>query len=427
MARPLFVMFLGAAGSLFAATNSTQQVTFHKDVEPILQARCQNCHRPGEAAPMPLLTYKEARPWAKAMKQAVLSRKMPPWFADPSVGHFKNDRSLTAKELETLVGWADTGAREGDAKDAPAPLKFVDGWNIGKPDQVFEMPVPYEVPASGTIAYQYIIVPTNFKEDKWITASEVRPGNRSVVHHVIAFIREPGSKWLKDAAPGVPYAKGTGADEGGASGWAGGYVPGFPAKPLDPGQALLVKAGSDIVFQMHYTANGKQANDQTKIGFVFANEAPKERVFALAVQNRKFVIPAGAANYKVDGALTLWAPSRLIGLTPHMHLRGKAFEFRALYPDGKSEKLVFVPKYDFNWQLTYEPAEDKILPAGTRLECSAWFDNSPNNPNNPDPKTEVRWGDQSWEEMVFGGLNIAVDAKSDPRDLLRAPKKPSAD
>ena len=405
------------------------KVTFHKNVVPVLQSRCQGCHRPGEAAPFSMLTYKDARPWAKSIKQAVVSRKMPPWHAEPGVGHFKNDRTLSQAEIDTLVSWVDAGAPEGNPKDAPKPIEFVDGWNIGKPDVVFEMPEPYEVQASGTIDYQWILMPTGFQEDKWVQGVEVRPGDRAVVHHVIAFYRKPGSKWLADAKPGIPTPKSSGSPETGmADGSIGGYVPGLPARSLPEGRALLLPAGADIVLQMHYTASGKVARDRTKVGIVFAKAPVRERSFGVAVGTNKFVIPPGDAKYQVDANFTLDSDVRVVDFTPHMHLRGKSFEYRAVYPDGTSEVLLRVPKYDFNWQVTYELAQERILPKGTRIEGTALFDNSPNNQFNPDPKVEVRFGDQTWDEMMVGFIGIAVAPDQDVRKLIRRPppQKPTS-
>jgi hypothetical protein len=328
--------------------------------------------------------------------------------------------------MYTLVRWADTGAAQGDPSDAPPPRHFVDGWNIGKPDYLVEMPVEFEVPATGTIEYTYFVMPTGFTEDRWVSAAEVRPGNRKVVHHVIAFVREPGSKWLRDAKPGEPFVpkKGGGEDRGGGMGgeFLVGYAPGYPAEPLAPGRAKLIKAGSDIVLQMHYTAEGKVQKDRSRVGFVFAKEPPKERVYTLAAANMKFVIPAGADNHRVDAKLTFQQDATIIALLPHMHLRGKAFEFRAVYPTGEKQDLLRVPRYDFNWQLSYRPEQPLLLPKGTVLECTAWYDNSRNNKHNPDPTTEVRFGDQSWEEMMFGFFDVAVDPAKNPIDLVRPPK-----
>jgi len=411
-------LLLLCAAALPAA--NVKQVTFNKDVLPVLQKNCQSCHRPGEAAPMSFISYKETRPYAKAIKAAVVSRKMPPWFADPAHGKWHNDRTLTKAEINILFEWADSGAAEGNPKDAPAPLAFVQGWNIGTPDAVFEMPADFRVPASGTIAYTYFVVPTKFTEDRWIQMAEVRPGNRSLVHHVIAYVREPGSKWLQDAKPGTAFVPGRGDRRSEGNGeWLTAFAPGAVPEKLEPGQARLVKAGSDIVFQMHYTANGKEGLDRSRVGVVFAKEKPKMRVLTVASQNNKFQIPAGDANYKVESTMTLQADATLVALLPHMHLRGKDFEYRAVYPTGETQILLSVPRYSFSWQLGYEPQKAIVLPKGTKIECTAHFDNSANNPNNPDPGKVVRWGDQSWDEMMIGFFNVAVPADMKLEELLR--------
>ena len=391
--------------------------TFSKDVAPILQQNCQGCHRAGEAAPMPLLTYQQARPWAKAMKEAVLLKKMPPWPADPQVGHFSNDRSLSAKDRDTLIAWVDGGAPEGNPKDSPRPVAFVEGWNIGKPDRVIEMPKPFDVPASGTIEYQYVVIPLNLTADTWIQSAEARPGNRAVVHHVIAFIRDPNSKWMRDKQPGEVFVPRN--DKGDVQAFSGdilaGYAPGVPPTQLQPGTARLVKAGSDVVLQLHYTANGKAAQDQTKVGFNLAKEPPKERVLTYGASNTKFKIPPGDPNYRVDAEIEIAHDVKLLSLLPHMHLRGKDFEYRLIFPTGETQTLLRVPRYDFGWQLSYDLASGINLPKGTRIVCTAHFDNSPNNPANPDPTREVKWGDQSWEEMMIGFFDISFPAGMDPK------------
>jgi hypothetical protein len=405
-----------------AATNAPS-VTFTKDVVPVLQKNCQGCHRPGEAAPFSLLTYEQARPWAKAMKEAVLLKKMPPWFADPHYGKFSNDRSLSQKEIDILAAWADAGAPQGDPKDLPAPVKFVEGWRIPTPDVVFEMPRDFEIPAAGTIDYQYIVVPTGFQKDQWVQLAEARPGNRVLVHHIIAFIREPGSKWLKDAKPGVPFVPKKHEDgkddaDDGLGEFLVGYAPGTLPEVLAPGQAKLVKAGSDVVFQMHYTANGKSGTDRSKVGFVFAKEPPKQRVFTLASANGKFKIPPGDGNHRVDSSFELGTDVTLTAMLPHMHLRGKDFEYRVIYPTGETETILRVPNYSFSWQLSYYPVKPIVLPKGTKIDCTAHFDNSPNNPANPDATKEVTYGDQSWEEMMIGFFNVAFDAKMPLKNLF---------
>ena len=407
---------------LAASTNSPVGITFHKDVEPILQSRCQVCHHPGDIGPMSLLNYQQVRPWAKAIRAAVLQKKMPPWFADIKHGHFLNDRSMPQPEIDTLVSWVDSGAKEGDPKDAPTPLEFSDGWHIGTPDAIIEVPKPFNIPATGTVPYQYIRIPSGFTEDKWVTGVEIRPSNRSVVHHINASTHAPGSlKMLKtgefialDGEAGnralilsgkEPPMFGDGID----SELIEVFVPGTIAKPLKAGQARLIKAGSDLMLQLHYTTNGKPEQDRVRVGFVFAKQPPVERVRALLVYNVHFTIPAGDSNARVEARAMLKHEVKLVSLLPHMHLRGKDFEFRAIYPTGESEVLLNVPRYDFHWQINYYLAQAKVLPAGTILECVGHYDNSPNNPDNPDPKAEVHYGEQTWEEMLNGFLEVAID------------------
>lgn len=419
-------MVVAACTSLEAATVGSPAVTYNKDVAPILQAHCQNCHRPGEAAPMPLLTYKQVRPWAAAIKEAVALKKMPPWFADPHFGQWSNDRSMSKIEIDTILRWVDTGAPEGNAKDAPVPMKFLQGWNISKPDMVLEMPAEFHIPASGTIDYQYILIPGKFTEDKWVRMAEVRPGNRAVVHHVIAYVRPPGSKWMQDAQPGVPYVPKKGQRGEGSGEFLVGFAPGVVPEILQPGQAKMIKAGSDIIFQMHYTANGKDATDRSSIGLVFATEPPKERIYTLAATTNKFEIPAGDPNYEVDSQFAFAQQARVVSFLPHMHLRGKDFEYRVKYPDGRVETLLRVPHYSFSWQLSYFPKQDLVLPAGSVIECTAHYDNSANNPDNPDPTKVVHPGDQSWDEMMFGFFDVAIDPNMDPKNLMQKRAKPSA-
>jgi mono/diheme cytochrome c family protein len=419
------VPLLALVFTSLAAAASAPAPTFTKNVLPILQNNCQTCHRPGEAAPMSFLDYEHARPWAKAIKTAVLAKQMPPWFADPHYGHFSNAPKLTDADVNTIVAWVDNGAKEGNPSDAPAPATFTEGWQIGKPDYIIEMPNAFPVPAIGTIDYQYILIPTAFKEDRYIQMAEARPGNKALVHHIIAFIREPGNPWMKDAQPGVPYVpKRDGKSDGGAGigDSLAGYAPGMTPQVLQPGQAKLLKAGSDIILQMHYTANGTAGTDRSRVGVVFAKEPPKERVLTLAAGTAAFAIPPGDADYKVDAKLTLQHDAMLVNLLPHMHFRGKSFEYRAVYPTGEKEVLLSVPHYDFNWQLTYYEAQQKLLPKGTVIECTAHFDNSANNKFNPDPTKEVLYGEQTWEEMMFGFFDVAVPMDISPMELLR-PKK----
>jgi hypothetical protein len=385
----------GFAAILIFATAAneanTNSVTFTKDVAPILFKSCAECHRPGEIAPMSLLTYQEVRPWAKSIRERVVDRSMPPWFADPKHGHWANDARLSQKDVDTIVAWVDAGAPKGEDKHLPPPPKFTDGWTIGKPDVVLEMQEEYTVPADGTVPYLYFTIPTGFTEDKWIQAMEIRPGNRRVVHHVIAFSQDP-----KDAGSG-----GEGEFRRGRT-HLGGITPNKTGIFFGPETARLIKKGNNIVFQMHYTTNGQVTKDRTKIGLVFAKEPAKKILMTGNAANARFAIPPGDPHYEVKSSKTFEEDVLITSFMPHMHVRGKDFIYTAVYPDGRSEILLNVPKYDFNWQLTYIPKEPILLPKGTRLDCIAHYDNSSKNKFNPDPTREVRWGDQTWEEMMIG-------------------------
>ena len=422
---PTKLLAFFAAGAAWAAT-APSQPTFHKDVEPILQSHCQECHRPGEIGPFSLLTYKEARPWAKSIRQNVLSKDMPPWFADPQFGHFANDRSLSQAEIDTIAAWVDGGAAEGDAKDAPKPRAWQEGWNIQKPDLVIQMKEAFHIGAKEEVPYQYVVMPTGFTEDKWVQMVEARPSDRSIVHHVVVFVREPGNPWLHDAKPGVPFVPpGGGKDfnntSGGGSDILLTYTPGMVPEVWPLGRGKKIKAGSDLVLQMHYTANGKESQDLTKIGFVFCKAKPAERVFTMGSYNLGFRIPPGDPNYKVEAVRNVFPNGvELISFFPHMHLRGKSFEYRAVYPDGHTETLMRVSKYHFYWQLDYKLADPVKLPPGTRIEASAWYDNSPNNAHNPDPTKEVRFGEQTWEEMMIGFYDVVIPADMPLKEFFQS-------
>jgi len=425
MTRILLIFLLGLCwdARLLAQMGVMAAPTFTKDVAPILQKNCQTCHRPGEAAPFPLLSYEQARPWASSIKLVVQQKIMPPWYADPAYGHFANDRALTAKEISTLVAWANAGAPEGDPKDAPSPVNFVEGWGIPKPDKIFELPRAFAVPASGMVEYQYVIFPTGFTEDKWVQMAEARPSERSVVHHIIAYVREPGSNYFKDQKSGVffeaPPPKSDEKTDRSAlpSDFLVGYAPGQPAEMLSPGQAKFIKAGSDIVLEVHYTPTGKATTDRTRVGIVFAKEPPKERVLTLSASNGIFKIPPGDPNHRVDASFEVRRDVKLASLHPHMHMRGKDFEYRLVFPNGETRTILRVPAYNWRWQLWYNLAEPIALPKGTKIECTAHFDNSPNNPENPDPTKTIIWGQQNWDEMMVGFFNLVFDAKV-PRQAL---------
>jgi hypothetical protein len=378
-------------------------VTYTKHVAPILYARCATCHRPTQMAPMSLLTYEETRPWAKAIKQRVVKREMPPWFADPAHGKFANDASLPQTEIDTIAAWVDGGAVRGDDKDLPERPIFAEGWSIGEPDVVLTIP-EYNVPADGTIPYLYFTVPTNFTADTWIAGLEIRPGNRKVVHHVIVSVLDPGRE--------PPPQGSTRGNVDVIRNQLAGTTPNKPGVIYPTGIGKLVKAGSSLVFQMHYTAIGEAVTDRTSIGLKFAKTPPGKQVRTGLALNNRFVLPPGDANYEVRSSVTLTEDVHLISLTPHMHFRGKDFIYTAVFPDGRSEVLLRVPNYDFNWQLSYFLDMPRPMPAGTRIDCVAHFDNSSRNAANPDPKAEVRWGDQTWEEMMIGFYTFTRDTES---------------
>lgn len=421
------LLLTGIGASLLLA--APKKPTYYEDVEPILMERCQSCHRPGEIGPMPLLDYAQVRPWAKAIKASVSSKKMPPWFADKGSVHFTNDRSMSATEIDTISAWADAGAPAGNIK-ARKPLRtFTEGWNIPKPDVVLGMKQDFPVPAGSKIDYQYIVIPTGFTEDKWVNMVEARPSDRSVVHHVVVFIRDPKSRWLRDAKPYEPFVPNRkGAERridvgGGGNEILHTYTPGNLPDIWKPNQAKLIPAGADLVFQMHYTSTRKDTKDRTDIGLVFAKQAPEQRIMTLITGSEDFVIPPGESNYRATGAMTIPNDATLLTFFPHMHLRGKGFEYYLVDGD-KREPLLKLSKYDFNWQLTYQLAKPIDLKRGMKIEAVGIFDNSPNNPWNPDPKAEVRWGEQSWEEMSYGFFDVAVDARYDRRGWVTRKQLP---
>jgi hypothetical protein len=418
MSRALVIAALLTA-SFLAASAQEKPTTFYKNVVPILQNHCQVCHRTGEIAPMPLVTYDDVKPWVAAMKTAVQSKQMPPWFADPRYGKFSNDPSLSNAEIATIVKWADAHAPAGDPKEAPDPPHWAQGWNIPQPDQVFTMPVPVQLPAQGDVEYTYEIVPTHFAEDRWVQMSEFRAGSPSHVHHAVVYIRPPGSEWLRHAPVGKPFTASTLSDPAErrqahetTSDLLLVYAPGSSPDEWPDGMAKFVPASSDLVFQMHYTTNGTADQDQTGIGIVFAKTPPKQRVITLQLNNHALIIPPGADDFRVEVQGTLPNDATLLSLFPHMHLRGKRFEYDIVHDDGSVEVLLRV-NYHFHWQLSYRLAEPRLLKAGTKLRAIAWYDNSKNNPHNPDPEKTVTWGDQTSDEMMVGFFDVAVPAGMD--------------
>lgn len=436
-------VFAGAAllaGSAFAADS----VTFHKDIEPILQKNCQSCHRPGQVGPMSLLSYESTRPWAKAMKAAVVTRKMPPWFADPKFGHFANDRSLAQSDIEVISKWADSGAPEGNPKDAPTALKWPEGgWQI-QPDFVVEGPtftIPAKPPAN-VIEWQYITVPSGIKEDMWITSMEIRPSQLAATHHICVYFKPhtPDTKYNEpvwETRPrdekGLAPAEAAGVNGRnlpkslleGAEGPEGCYVPGQFTQDYRPFHAAKrIKANTDIVFQLHYTPIGKDVVDHPQIGFTIA-KTPQERTFVTIGTSapsdaKHFAIPPNNPNWESPPMEAVFlADVELVTMFPHMHVRGKDMTYTLTYPSGETETLLSVPRYDFNWQLEYDVAKPVKIPKGTKMKVTAHYDNSASNKFNPDPNQTVYYGDMTWEEMMFPFFSVTVDKGVDTNKLIR--------
>ncbi len=341
---------------------------------------------------------------------------MPPWFADPCCGVFSNNPSLNDDEIAVLAQWASAHAPEGDASDAPPPLSRAEGWNIDTPDVVLKMPRAVPIPAQGDVPYTYVIMPTHFKEDRWVRMSEIRPGNSAVVHHAVAYIREPSSSWLRGAPVNVPFSAGdlTDLKLRQDAMWTTSdillvYAPGSSPDQWPESYAKLVPAGSDIVLQMHYTTRGQNTSDRTSVGLVFSKQKPEKRVLTLQLTNDRFLIAPGDPDHRVEVHGTLPNDALLLSFFPHMHLRGKSFEYNIIEPDGRKKTLLRVPHYDFYWQLSYRLAEPIALKRGTTLQAIAVFDNSKNNPHNPDPDAAVTWGEQTSAEMMVGFFDVAVD------------------
>ena len=450
--RIVFVLVAGAFGVLFwgvgqEVPSAPKEVTYNRDVAPILYKNCVACHRTNDIAPMSLMTYKETRPWARAIRDAVVQRKMPPWHADPKVGDFINDARLTDEEIATIDAWARTGTKEGDAKDLPPAPQFVEGWHI-KPDVVLTIP-EFTVAGGSQDDYEYIYVPTNFTEDKWVQAAEVVPGDRRVVHHAtvsviaadkVAKKEEENAKsdagvdkyhyrtgkvlHVKRDAPVVD--DGCSSPEGGGfpgdtSGYLnivpGIYLPGHLAETRPSGYALRIPAGSYLQFQVHYSNHtGDDVKDRTSIGLVFAKEPVKHEIAQYEIWNNLFLIPPNDNNHRVTSCYTLPKDVIALAYTAHMHFPGKSMTTEAVYPDGRREVILNVPHYDFRWQETYFLKHQFLMPKGTKLVTTAYFDNSLDNPQNPDPSKAIRWGEPSDEEMMGFWLQFAdpkpVDGKA---------------
>ena len=411
------------------AAQANPRPNFTQDVRPILQNHCEVCHRADGIAPMSFTSYEQARTYDAAIAAATASRSMPPWFADPAIGHFRNDPSLTTEEIATLANWAKSGAPAGpELREFPAP-GWHGGWTIPQPDLVLKMPTPVPLPADGDVDYTYEIVPTHFNEDRWVQSSQVLPSLPANVHHAVVYVRPPNSNWLRHAPVGKPFTAATltdPADRRGAM-WTDSdillvYAPGSSPDQWDATKAKFIPAGSDLVFQMHYTTNGHAASDQTSVGLIFAKHPPPMRVLTLQLTNDHFVIPPGVPDYRVEARGTLPNDALLLSFFPHMHVRGKAFEYNILHPTAPGEPPRIEPllrvHYHFHWQMSYVLATPRPLAAGTELQAVAWFDNSADNPHNPDPTAAVRWGEQTYDEMMVGFFDVAVPAATDKQKFF---------
>lgn len=376
-------------------------VTWNDDIATIMQAKCQSCHRPGQVGGFSLLTYEDAYRQSAMIAEVVENRRMPPWHADPRHGRFVNDRRLSATDRAKVLAWVAADAPRGEGV-APAPRAFADGWTIGRPDVVFEIPAANPVPAQGTMPYVNVSVPTAFTEDVWVQAAEARPGDPGVVHHIIVFVDEPGKRRGRGVA---------------GLGHLCGYAPGDMPSVYPPGTAKRIAAGSTLRFQLHYTPNGVATTDRSKVGLILASTPPEREAITLGIANSQFVIPPGAAAHPVRSQVPVLRPTRLLSFMPHMHLRGKSFRYTLEEVGSKPEVLLDVPAFDFGWQSHYMLAEPRDLNLGARIVCDAVFDNSPANRANPDSTKAVTWGEQTWEEMMIGYIDIDF-----PRPDLAAPR-----
>jgi hypothetical protein len=439
------VVAVAASHSQTAAADDP--VTFSKHVLPILQKNCQSCHRPGQMAPMSLVTFRDVRPWARSMKTKVESRQMPPWFADPAHGPYANDRSLSQKDIDTIATWADNGAPEGDPKDAPPPVKWPgDGWQI-TPDIIVRGP-EFRVPArtkNDVVEWITYLIPSGFTKDTWITSLEIKPSVLEVTHHICFTFtaHRPDAKyyvpnWSESERDDEGAAIGGGnpprETEGGRSGpgrrpgadVGGGFNCFVPGRDADDyrkfGAGKLVPAGSDISIQVHYTPNGKEVVDRPLIGFTVADKAPAKRWMSYGIVGGgpDFAIPPNEGNYKSPPFdLMFTADVELVEFMPHMHVRGKDMTYHLVYPDGRDQIVLSVPRYDFNWQLLYQPAKPIKVPKGTRMYVEAHYDNSKANRFNPNPDRTVYLGRMTWEEMMAPFFGVLIDSKVDPNQVLK--------
>jgi hypothetical protein len=375
---------------------------------------------------MPLITYEQTRPWSKSIVEAVKTGKMPPWFADKCCGEFSTEHILKPEEIAAIDAWVAGGSLEGKKKEAPRPIKWTNDWKIDGPSVAISLPHAFEVPANAKIDYQFVILPVDLAEDKWASAIEIHPSDRSIVHHAVLYVRTKESSWLRNVprltmyAPLPGFATNDELMAQASSDILAVYTPGSPASIWPEGTGKKLPAGCDLVLQIHYTSKKIAASDRTSVGINFLKERPAKRVLTLQMQNRAIVIPPGATDYRAQVSGVMPRDALLISFFPHMHLRGSAFEYAIVQPDGKLETLLRVKPYDFFWQMSYPLKTPRLLPKGTRLLWTADFDNSANNPRNPDPKVEVKWGEQSWEEMMVGFFDVAVDYNVDKAGFFGA-------
>ncbi len=409
----------------------TADPTFAEDIAPIFYRNCASCHHPGGLGPFSLLDYDSAAPKLRKIKGMVMSGRMPPWQADGPRGVFRNDRRLTDEEREKIVRWVDSGAKRGDLTKLPPRPDYTGGWEIGSPDLVVQMPEEYVVPASGTVEYQYFEVPTGITEEKWVQAIEIMPGSREVVHHVLVYAKvppppgaapapraagpRPTPLFIRNREHSRPEPERPAVDTGPPPRQLGALIgttaPGTNVVEFPAGTALRLRAGTVLTFQMHYTAHGHEMQDRTSVGFRFAKEMPSEEIHAAAFTNTAFTIPAGARDVAVPSEITASQPVKIWGLLPHTHLRGVRWRYTLERPDSASRIVLDVPRYDFNWQTYYLFATPLEIPAGGKLTSMAWYDNSASNKDNPDPKIDVKWGDQTWEEMQYTGFLYSVPSR----------------
>jgi hypothetical protein len=409
--------------------------TYAEDVAPILFKNCAACHRDGGMAPFSVLDYDSTVAHADEMRAAVAEGQMPPWHADAPRGHFLNDRRLTDADKQTILRWIDAGTPRGDMKKLPPRPQFPSAWTNGDPDLVLSMAEAYTVPASGTVEYQYFEVPTELTEDRWVQSIEILPGAREVVHHVLVYARVPAPTppappvaappstataqtppppplFIRDRSQGIPddppRVDSTHAPPRNLGTLSATEAPGTSVMSFPQGTALLLRKGTILTFQMHYTAHGHAMADRTRIGFRFAKEPPAEQLFAAAFVNGNFTLPAGAKDVAVPATLGIGRPVRIWGMLPHTHLRGVRWEYKLEKPDGTSEVILNVPHYDFNWQTYYMFATPLDLQPGSRITSTAWYDNSASNKSNPDATKDVHWGDQTWEEMQYTGFLYSI-------------------